>query len=407
MLTNKARKMLRKVDAFAKEELKNFGPITKNNAKEYIVLEFLNELEETIIDWNQRDKTNYILKSELFDVHKFELIILFIGDIANHLPEIEFCNREMYELVDYMIDEFVKIYGKQENSKKFEYAITMYYNNLKKHVAKGLEYTQFVLGNPQAINTAKKLSIKFAKIDPRIDILLKICNDLQTIKATCSLEYLGQIALLEKLGFNKDFIIELDSKKPHNNDENITIPKTKENKTKKDEKIDSSIIKIKQKEVFVERKALLEQLKTYINPETFEAEDVLDENQIKEVLILVSKLYDEQTAKKIRHTIVINNQKYLSIKKETITDMLIPEERKSMYKNLYNYCFLYQGSEIQYRSIFIKYYNEINCLVEEYMKEENELLIPDYKEQIELIFLELDMYLPYMPADIFAGPSRT
>ena len=55
----------------------------------------------------------------------------------------------------------------------------------------------------------------------------------------------------------------------------------------------------------------------------------------------------------------------------------------------------------------LNYLKDINELIMEYIKNENEMLIPDYKGLIELTFLEVEEYLPYLPAEVFVGPSRT
>ena len=122
---------------------------------------------------------------------------------------------------------------------------------------------------------------------------------------------------------------------------------------------------------------------------------------------LINSLYSKERTIQVKRAIIVNNKNLADNKEYQIRDLLIPEKRLGLYNALYNYCYAYHGSNVQYKGIVLNYLQDINNLITEYINNENEKLIPDYIGLIELTFLEIEDYLPYLPEELFVGLSRT
>ena len=411
MTTSKYRKIIQKIEKFSKEELKR---IKITDYKQYVINKLFLEMDEAYLDWISNNRKAYVFQNNIKNLHIFEILILNYTHIEKALKNINVPSKDKYEFLEYIVEEVVNFLSIEENLYKFLNTMT-YQSMLEKMLEKGQCYEEAKLSVNMLDLDREIYEIIYNYSNKNKNVFLVISKDCQKRKEEKA--YLEQKQLLLNLDLDTDFInqlkedINIEKVKVIENDiqagialevQTILNEISPKEETRPMSDKDNSL-----KESKVKNKEMLKQLKQYINPITLETYFILDEEEIKKILELVTILYGEEVANKMKHAILENNQKKINEKMLQIYELLISEERKNLYNSLYNYCYLYQGQEIQYKPIILSYFNEINNLIKEYSNEEDELLIPDYKEQIDLIFSELDTYLPYLPVDIFTGPQRT
>lgn len=406
MTTTKYRKIIKKIEKYAKEEL------TKLDSKDYekiVTFNMLMDLDEAFVDWNENKKKEYVINNKKVTLHYFEVIILKIGEIQEALKNINATAQEKYDFLEYILDEIIELFTGNNNYKKFVYS--MFYKTVLENAARNTTSFSTMKEIAQEEKWYQKVNVVIYNPVNRLYLSL-INRDSKKLKEEKNAQpYLEQKIFLSRMCLDVDYINELRIEQRKEQRQRVSTPTTMPHSTKivnhKEENHIYTPIKVKQTESNAERRTLQEQLKYYINIETFMPNFILNEEDMLEVHKLINVLYSVDRAVQIKRLIIINNKKLSDNKEYQIRDLLIPEERLSLYNQLHNYCYNYHGTNIQYKEIILNYLKDINGIISDYINNENEMLIPDYKGLIELTFLEIEEYLPYLPTEVFVGPSRT
>lgn len=404
MTTTKYRKIIKKIEKYAKEELIK---VDCNNYEKIVSLNMLTDLDEAFIDWNEEKKKEYVISNQKVKLHYFEAIIFKIGEIEEALKKINATAQEKYDFLAYILDELIELFTGNNNYKKFVYA--MFHKTILENVAR----------NTTSFSTMKEIAKEEKWYQKANRVIYNPINkfyfsmmhhDSKKLKKEKSTQpYLEQKIFLKRMCLDVDYINELKREKRKEESQTVSAPITKSRSIKTDipkEEHISMPIKVKQTKSNAERKNLQEQLKYYINLETFTPNFILKEADMIEVHKLINTLYSADRAVQVKRAIIVNNKNLTDNKEYQIRDLLIPENRLGLYNELYNYCYSYHGPNIQYKGIVLNYLQDINNLITEYINNEDEKLVPDYIGLIELTFLEIEEYLPYLPEEVFTGPSR-
>ena len=374
---------------------------------------FIENIFNIVEDYNT-DK-NYTVNYKINKVytsqfHFFEMMAcLSINDIIKLLENISAKKESKCEFFNWYMTIFLNYFNKDDNAINF-YFMSIYFSYVVLYLNQGFDFEQAL----------KMVAINKYKLNDYINMPAKdnIMAKFHIFSERAKVILENEAPLLEKLdliqqlfGFKLDFMQDLSNQITEEkfnqeliNNQNDLATDVKEivNKNPIDLDLKPEVNLSKNNELNKEYREKYERLATYIDIHTLKPLRVLNNEEFLDVLSLANELFTEWEVKKLKSEIFsfnkqVKHQELALQQKKYINalNMILSDEQLNIRENLLAY--LKNSKDIQgYNIIINNFLAEIDSLLKEFIAVNDELLIPDYKEQIDLIFAELDPYLQYI-----------
>lgn len=399
MVSSRIRKTIQKIEKIAHLEAERIV-ILEGAKKDFYKLagyNLMENMEEIVLDWEAQGNREWICKSKYCQIHKWEILLQKMSEIMAAVKKIECSANEKYEFLWWYSSEIINFFSNEQNFDKFVYSI-VYTSAFMIELEKGTPYNRI----PNIILDFPKY--KYVGEEKNAQMAFYMMHDSLHDMEEISVEnLLHNTPLLTRMGFDPEYIQNLEVQVEENTIDKVMKQEQKtiaedvqrvlfSNQTKENEPQEINFDGEKERKI----RQILSQ---YINLKTLECRGPIQGKNLSKVKNLINQLHFEDNRNEILKAIQRDNQKWCESEKQEIFQMLLEEEQQEIYNKLKMYCYQ-EHKTILYKELIQCDLKLIDELLEEYRIEKNELLIPDYKEQIDLVYGEIALYLPYLPIEI-------